>query len=267
LKDKISLLAVIKEASSITWDRKWVLLLVFAACLVVAMGFQFLPVLVPGMHWSLFSIGVAGMMLSQLVALVVCCHLVVMHMRGVIRIIPEHFGSRLWQSAIRGVLFLLVVGGVWLLGVRPMFFMGANTEWVNMDPAGGTSFIAMGGWFLFVFVAVITLALRLSVMFPGASVGHVLSLKEAWRMTDGHSWRMFGSYALVELLVMVVGGVLAAPFSIEIADGRFGVVGSSMLVMAICVWLFGAMLTAVLLPVWYERLRLWHEENNAEVDA
>jgi len=71
--------------------------------------------------------------------------------------------------------------------------------------------------------ATIYAEVRLSLAFPLTFVRRNFVIGEAWRLTKGRFWTLFGAYFVIWLLVMVLMAILVglavAPFFSELAQG------------------------------------------------
>jgi hypothetical protein len=258
---KISPTVAVKEAMRISWERKWSFLGLFLLLMVAIMSLQVLAVMVPD------AVVVAGVLMAfitpfaQLVFIALFCHLVITHMRGDGRIMPDPFWTTIWRVFIRGLLLFLLTMGVLVVVMGPVVAV-----LISQQPGGGELGGGLGGLmivgFLVAYALIVALFLRLGVMIPGASVGHVMSLKEAWAMTKGHGWRMFGSVLMVAVVSSIVALVFMLPFFVSVDGEEPGMFVFISLVPMMCVALMANVVFFVLMPVWYEKLRLRHEASN-----
>ncbi|BCS88519.1 hypothetical protein [Pseudodesulfovibrio sediminis] len=275
MSDKISPIAVIKEACAIFWARKWsflgLILLLFVVLTVLQFGslVGFAPmsdpanlgadVLVKAVVFGLVSL--VAMILFSLFVATLLNHLAITHMRGAGRLLPERFLRTMWRVFVRGFILFVTLLVVELVLLAPIILFVTT-----LSPASGEinlQFVLVMLVYLPVFLFLLTgLMLRLSVMIPGAAVGHVVSLKEAWAMTRGHTWRMIGWYFLLVLVIALVAGLMTAP-AFLLGGESFGVMAVILSVGAAVVTLWGYGIMVVSIPVWYERLRLRYESNSA----
>ncbi|MCJ2165333.1 MULTISPECIES: hypothetical protein [unclassified Pseudodesulfovibrio] len=259
MSDKISPFAVVKEAFSIGWARKWTflgLLLVSSLPFLMLMGSS---ILVPSLSGVFFFLGFILHVLAVIFLLTTVNHLAVTMQRGAGVVLPERLPAAMGRVFLRVLVMWLVLMGSMLMlavpvGVGMYFLMpqdGGEMSWVWMlliIPVGIIGNVVMWG-----------LILRLSVMIPGAAVGHVVGVREAFAVTRGHAWRMFWAMFILMVPVFVLVLVLEICAFTTWTDGSLGLVSilSMVAIFTVCVLLEIVML--VMNAVWYEKLRLRYE--------
>ena len=71
--------------------------------------------------------------------------------------------------------------------------------------------------------AMIYAEVRLSLAFPLTFMRRSFVIGEAWRLTRGRFWTLFGAYFIIGLVYMVLAGILFCfafgPFFSEVAQG------------------------------------------------
>lgn len=259
MSDKISPSSVIKEACALVWARKFTflgLMPIFLAGLFLMVAIAYIfpdpdPIV-------LLPVGIVQLVASLFVITLIY-HLVVTWQRGEAKLMPDKLFPAMGHVFFRYIVFFLTLLAVlsgWMLLICPLSMGLALQADVPFDFTS-LKFIVM---MLLSLVAVFTLVacdIRLSIMLPGAALRERVGLKEAWRMTSGHSWRMFWSYAACFLVIIVIRVVF------RLAGLETGLEGVDVSMVSIFFELCGLLLEGLLFvltftirAIWYERLRL-----------
>ena len=250
MSEKIKALAIVKESIALVLYEKWRFLGLALAPLVpmvAIMGFNSitLPFSVVA-----FIFGFLGIMLLMLFIGTITFHLAVTTLQGEGRVMPERVWPTMGKVLVRALLIWLVTIGVMLSALIPAGII------IAMSPEGGLSAVQLAFIIVVAFVYVImqySLMIRLGIMIPAASVGHVLPVKQAWHMTRGYTWKMFLSVLIAALPIMVISliaelGITSPNPASAAAIGAGGVV---QLLFAALVGVY----TMACNSVWYVRLK------------
>ena len=160
--------------------------------------------------------------LIQFVAMLVFLILFAATQRAVLRPQEEGLGFlRFGMDELRIIgLFLLLVllfyGGMFLVillfgavfGVAVFAGMGAGGGAGAGGAAAGAALLMVLAFFL-LFGVFIWLWVRLSLAFPMTFLRRRIALGEAWRLTRGYFWTLFGAYIVLAILVMVLSGIVS----------------------------------------------------------
>lgn len=258
MSDKISPVAVVKEAVAISWARKWTLLGVLILGMMPSL-------LLMGIQTASFDLMVSVEFVGFVCAMVMGCffhtmlnHTVISYMRGVDDFFPKNMLLAMWRVFVRGLIAYLGMVLPALIGLLPLIL----TIFYGAGPDGEISsgFFNTGAIFGFIgFLVGLGLMFRLGIMVPGAATGRVVKVKEALSMTKGHVWRMVGSLVMTILPVIVLQILFITVLEVFSGQSQDGSI--SVLPVVLLTVLFGivSLVTFVILPVWYEKLRLRYE--------
>lgn len=263
MSDKISPLAVVKEAVAITWGEKWVCLgLVLGSVLLVGVLVALMSFLVSGVKSVGLQIVITFIVETLvMVALVTAIsHLAVTQQRGAGKTFPEKMRLAMWRVFVRGLILISIyLGSLLMLGLLAGLtqqFMPIQTSDLN------TAFFLVGIPLVFLYLGILAFLLRLSVMVPGAAVGQSVSVRKALSMTRGYAWRMLGAFLLLVLLMVVVCLVmLLLTFMLHFIGFRifisgFGLWEIMIVIVSLAVGPYWYASLLAMVAVWYEKLRL-----------
>lgn len=256
--DKISPLAVTREAMAVSWKRKWSFLGLTLAALVCLLAATGLPALVFGKITAPL-LSTALQLLVMFLLTTTSNHLAVTEQRGAGTPFPRPFWPATGRVLGRALVVVLILLGLMILVMVPLGGLAYHLLPSPLaDPGDFSSpvlpFLAVLG--VAAYFLILGFGLRLGIMIPGAAADRVIKVREALAMTRGHAWRMVWSMLLVLiplLILMALGNLLLFT---EIAGGRIGagVAAGFALLLAVdlCSWIVMLVMNAV----WYERLRL-----------
>ncbi|BDQ33839.1 hypothetical protein [Pseudodesulfovibrio portus] len=258
MSDKISPVAVVKEALAVSWARKGTLVGVMILGIMPSLLMVGIQLAYPDLAAVVGIVGFACVMVVSCFVYVMLNHTAISQMRGEDDFFPKNMVLAMWRVFVRGLIAYLGMALPMLIGMLPFILIilyGAG-------PGGeiSTGLFTAGVIFAFIgWLAGFGLMLRLAVMIPGAATGRVVKVKEALAMTKGHVWRMVGSLVMT-ILPMIVLQILfvtvLGPSGGEAQDGGFPVLPFILLLAVACIVSLVAFVT---LPVWYEKLRLRQE--------
>ena len=256
MSDKISPVAVVKQAVALGWRRKWTFM--------GLMMFGILPVLA-GMAGTVASQAQPGAaffltfcvhLLGMLFLVTTSNHLAMTMQRGAGTVMPRPFWPAMGRVFVRGLIIVAM-----LFAVMIVFMIPAGILTYMFFPQGGAGGISPAAIpliilvLLAVYALILGIMLRLGIMIPAAAVGVVVRVREALALTRGHSWRMFGAMLLVALPVLILSGVLQAVIVFSApGDVGAGLIIAGLLLLALD--LFSWIVMLVMNAVWYEKLRL-----------
>ncbi|MGE4424008.1 MAG: hypothetical protein AB7D39_17045 [Pseudodesulfovibrio sp.] len=254
MSDKISPVAVVKQAVALSWRRKWTFLGLLLACFAPLVA-GMVAVVVSDGSGGAFFLTVCVYLLALLFMVTTSNHLAVTMQRGPGTVLPRPFWPAMGRVFVRGAIIMALVIAVMIVFILPAFAM-----LYLFIPQDGTSPSPMVFPLIFFVVAAayalaMALMLRLGIMIPGAAVGVVVGVREALGLTQGHSWRMFGAMLLVSLPVLLLGGIFQL-FIVSSAPGDFGVGQGIVGLLLSALDLFLSIVMLVMNAIWYERLRL-----------
>lgn len=254
--EKISPFAVVREAVSVSWARKWTLTGVSVLGVMPGLFMLGMQTAYPdhGISWEILIL-VCAMVLGVFVQTMLN-HTAVAAMRGKDDFFPEHMLLSMLRVFGRGLIIYVWAILPMVLGVAPFIIaVLVSGDWkMGVLEVVMYAVPAIVGW-----VVALVFTLRTSVMISGAATGRVLSVKAAFAMTRGHAWRMAGS--LLMAILPVAASMTLFPLALNLPDGQGSVAGSSCIPVMLMQLLVavGALVMFVTLPVWYEKLRLRQE--------
>jgi len=119
------------------------------------------------------------------------------------------FFLRLGMDELRllGAMAVLVVGG-FIMGLVCMFVLSLLVGVLAVAAGPGASAILMAVLGIGLFLAMIFLWVRLSLVGPMTMVRRQVVIGPAWRASRGHFWRLFGAYVVICLLILLVYSVI-----------------------------------------------------------
>ncbi|WP_319583181.1 hypothetical protein [uncultured Pseudodesulfovibrio sp.] len=257
MSDKISSVAVVKQAVALSWRRKWTflgLLLVGVVPSVVAMGGVAVTRSQSGAAFLLaFCVHILGM----LFLVTASNHLAVTMQRGRAAVLPRPVWAAMGRVFVRGLIIVALLFAVMFVFMTPIGVL------IYMySPQGGGASLSLLPLLLIVclvvlcYAIVMAIMLRLGIMIPAAAVGVVVKVREALALTRGHSWRMFWAMMLVALPVTVIGGIFQGVIAFSVTGGGAGAGLAIAALFLLALNLFSWIVMLVLNAVWYERLRL-----------
>jgi hypothetical protein len=254
MSDKISPVAVVKQAVALSWRRKWTflgLLLASFAPLVAGM----VAVVVSNGSGVAFFLTVCVYLLGFLFMVTTSNHLAVTMQRGSGTVLPRPLWPAMGRVFVQGVIIMALIIAVMLVFMLPawvLLYMFFPQDGAGLSPTAIPLiiFVCVAAYAL-----VVALMLRLGIMIPGAAVGAVVGVREALGLTRGHSWRMFGALLLVSLPVLLLGGIYQL-FIVSPAPGDFGVGQGVVGLLLSALDLFLSLVMLVMNAIWFERLRL-----------
>lgn len=264
MSDKISARSVVKESVALCLFKKWQFL-GLAAIGLVAGAMTLVPTIAPAsMQGPASFVGLVVNVLISIFIVTTISHLAISTMRGDGRAMPDKLPGTMWRVFLRMLLLWLTLMGACIVLFVPLGMIA----YAFMTPSGQVPFAALsllgpamiiGGIFIYV------LLLRLSLMIPGAAVGHVMSLPETWLLTRGHTWKIFGSFLLLALPFVLASMLLGAMLVWGGASSALGFsVSMGLLVVSNTVFF---LLMQICFSVWYVHLRERSAGGEAGADA
>lgn len=255
MSDRISPVAVVKQAVALSWRRKWTfwgLLLAGMAPLAVGMVSTAVSRGAGLVFFLTFCVHILGM----LFLLTTTNHLAVTMQRGPGTVLPRPFWPAMGRVFVRGLIIVGLVFAVMIVFMLPawvLLYMFFPQDGAGLSPAAIPLiiFVCVAAYAL-----VVALMLRLGIMIPAAAAGVVVRVREALAMTRGHAWRMFWSMMLVALPVLVLGGAFQAFIALSFSDGRPGAALVVPVLLLFVLDMFAWIVMLVMNAIWYERLRL-----------
>ncbi|MDR3399985.1 MAG: hypothetical protein P4M06_20780 [Pandoraea sp.] len=110
------------------------------------------------------------------------------------------YGRDLWRYLWTSIQIFIGVAVVW--------FIGALCAAFALRSAGhGTSYAALGTFFVLLMCALLFVVIRISLIFPQIAAGRSKRWRAAWQDSHGHFWVMFGT-TIATILPLIVAGVL-----------------------------------------------------------
>ena len=261
MSDKISPVEVVREAIRICWAYKG--RFSGLTCLTLAP----MALMVPLVKLSSGNIKILVLPLALLfmlscviyVVFVVMAgsHLTITELRGNPALLPEKWMDRGGLVFVRGFVLWLTSLLVLPVVMAPTMLMG-----YLLSPESGGEI--SGGWgVLLMLMAAATILIfwgfmaRVGVMMPGASVGQIVSIFQALKMTSNHTIRMLLSFAMIQLPVFVL--FFLAPRKNFNSGNDSLLDGLLFFGPAVAIWIINMSSCISVEAVWYEKLRLRHE--------
>lgn len=265
MSDKISSVAVVKEALALSWARKWtfmgLIILAFVGAFALSFGAALMGAITSESSIATVFFG-AVIVIAELFAaafmLTAMNHLAVTLQRGEGRAFFKGLLPRMGGVFVRLLLIWLTTALATLIVMAPF----ALAAWLLVDDWENVSslFAVVPPFFLLLMIPVYALMCRLWLMIPGASVGEKFFISRAFALSKGHTWKMFLSYLMIILPAMAI--CLFIVFGL-FGAGTVGGIGVMAFLMFILIFVFELAVVVIIVTcncVWYEKLRLRYEE-------
>lgn len=247
--EKVSPLTVIKDSAALFWERKWAYLGLFSVPVIMAtfMTMRNLQarneVVAEGDPFFAFAdFGLAlFLFLAMIVWLMLCSHYIITHVRGNARFLPERLPGKIGRMLfffLKILLLVLVIGSPLIMG----FFL-------VLDMLGDSS---GGAYVLYavsvpVVIVMIAFSMRMFFALPGISVGEIYKIREALRLTRGHTVSIF----MVSVFFMLPSTI--SQFLLE-SSSEAVTISAGLVVTQSVVNLITQLASTIITCVWYDKL-------------
>ncbi|MEF2230922.1 MAG: hypothetical protein V3571_08335 [Pseudodesulfovibrio sp.] len=252
---KITGWSVVRQSVALMWRCRIAVLGFLVVQIVLGMAYGVLGLNDPRVvRGNLDAVGMGGIIAGSFLFGVVGAglyllytHYMVTALRGEPVLVPERPVLRLlrmlWTGIKIGLTFMLLMGAASL----PIIGLAVSMPGLRDVPAAVFA-VGVGGFA--VLFSLLILFLRLELAMPGVVAGDGTTLREAWRLSRGRSWRMFASVLWLMLLCIVLAFVVALPCFLI-----FGSTQGPVFVQVVAVSnAVPSLLGVTLFCVWYVRL-------------
>lgn len=244
---KVSPLAVIKESLKLFWNQKWIYLgLALAPFAAVAAMFVLnLAYMEQTARAGIGDISIMPLLMMLVVFVgmwtytIIFNHYVITHLRGAPAFIPERLGHKLFRTLL---LFLKFIG-LTLVVTLPIMLVFLLCFGTSLKTASDGLILTIILLAFPLSVLCYIAALRVLMAFPGIAVGELYKIRDAWKLTKGHGFRM-----LLTFIIYLVPLIIT-----EVAAGATDSPVLVLVVMFACQALL-QILNIITTGVWYERL-------------